>query len=92
MQALIDYSNIMFQPQELVTDVTEGKKHCIDILTEVKINGEVGRVLIHVELQAYRQRNFDRRMFKYFCRLYEKHSKKVLPIAVFLTTVNLSFP
>ena len=40
-------------------------------------------MLIHVEMQAYRQRNFDRRMFKYFCRLYEKHNKKVLPIAVF---------
>jgi hypothetical protein len=43
-----DYSNIMFQPQEMITDVTEGKKRYIDILAEVKINGEDGRVLIHV--------------------------------------------
>jgi hypothetical protein len=40
-------------------------------------------------MQAYRQRNFDRRMFKYFCRLHEKHNKKVCPLRCSLTTVRL---
>ena len=80
---LIDYSNLKFLSQEIITDVTAGEKRFIDILAEVKIKNEEGCVLIHVEPQSYRQRHFNRRMFTYFCRLHEKHNKKILPIAVF---------
>jgi|GEM_PF-2607846 len=69
--------------QELLTDLTAGEKHYVDILAEVKIKGEDGYVLIHIEPQAYREAAFARRMFLYFSRLYEKHQKKVLPVAVF---------
>lgn len=36
-----------------------------------------------MEPQAYKEADFARCMFIYFSRLYEKHQKKVLPIAVF---------
>ncbi|MCG0279047.1 MAG: Rpn family recombination-promoting nuclease/putative transposase, partial [Thermanaeromonas sp.] len=81
--ALIDYSELTFLSQEINTDITAGEKHYVDILASVKIKGEEGYVLIHVEPQAYREADFARRMFIYFSRLYEKHQKKVLPIAVF---------
>jgi len=81
--ALIDYGNMRFLAQEIFTDVTEGEKHYVDILAEVKIKGEDGCVLIHVEPQSYQEENFAGRMYKYFNRLYEKHDQKVLPIAVF---------
>jgi hypothetical protein len=81
--ALIDYSDTRFLTQEIITDITAGDKHYVDILAEVKIKGEDGCVLVHIEPQAYRQADFARRMFIYFSRLYEKHQKKVLPIAVF---------
>jgi hypothetical protein len=55
----------------------------VDILAEVKIKGEDGCILIHVEPQSYREENFAKRMYKYFSRLYEKHDQKVLPVAVF---------
>jgi len=80
---LIDYSDLKFLSQELITDITAGEKHYIDILAEVNIKGEDGYVLIHIEPQAYREAEFARRMFIYFSRLYEKHQKKVLPVAVF---------
>ena len=83
VHVLIDYRNLRFLTQEVFTDVTEGEKHYVDILAEVKIKGEDGCVLIHVEPQAYREENFAKRMFKYFSRLYEKYDKKVLPVAVF---------
>ncbi|PRR70696.1 Rpn family recombination-promoting nuclease/putative transposase [Neomoorella humiferrea] len=79
----IDYTNTRFLTQEVITDITAGDKHYVDILAEVKIKGEDGCVLVHIEPQAYRQANFARRMFIYFSRLYEKHQKRVLPIAVF---------
>jgi len=81
--ALIDYSDLTFLAQEIITDITAGEKHYVDILASVKIKGEEGYVLIHVEPQAYKEADFARRMFIYFSRLYEKHKKKVLPIAIF---------
>jgi len=80
--ALIDYGNMRFLAQEIFTDVTEGEKHYVGILAEVKIKEEDGCVLIHVEPQSYREENFTKRMYKYFSR-YEKYNQKVLPIAVF---------
>ncbi|OIQ52713.1 DUF4351 domain-containing protein [Neomoorella thermoacetica] len=80
---LIDYTDTKFLTQEVITDITAGDKHYVDILAEVKIKGEDGCVLVHIEPQAYRQADFARRMFIYFSRLYEKHQKRVLPIAVF---------
>ncbi|MFA5384926.1 MAG: hypothetical protein WC364_09745 [Eubacteriales bacterium] len=44
---------------------------------------EPGLILVHVEPQAYVQKDFNERMFIYFSRLYEKHRRKILPIAVF---------
>ncbi|SMB93167.1 conserved hypothetical protein (putative transposase or invertase) [Thermanaeromonas toyohensis ToBE] len=81
--ALIDYSELTFLSQEIITDITAGEKHYVDILASVKIKGEEGYVLIHIEPQAYKEADFARRMFIYFSRLYEKHKKKVLPIAIF---------
>ena len=89
---LIDYSNLKFLSQELLTDISAGEKHYVDILAEVKIKGEEGFVLIHVEPQAYREAAFARRMFIYFSRLYEKHQKKVLPVAVFSHDSKTSEP
>ncbi|MCG0278435.1 MAG: Rpn family recombination-promoting nuclease/putative transposase, partial [Thermanaeromonas sp.] len=51
--ALIDYSELTFLSQEIITDITAGEKHYVDILASVKIKGEEGYVLIHVEPQAY---------------------------------------
>ncbi len=34
---LIDYSNLKFLSQELLTDISAGEKHYVDILAEVKI-------------------------------------------------------
>ncbi|HBT47956.1 MAG TPA: transposase, partial [Peptococcaceae bacterium] len=60
--ALIDYSDTRFLSQELITDITAGEKHYVDILAEVKVKGEDGYVLVHIEPQAYRQADFARRM------------------------------
>jgi predicted transposase YdaD len=90
--SLIDYSELKFLSQELLTDITAGEKHYVDILAEVKIKGEDGYVLIHIEPQAYREAAFARRMFIYFSRLHEKHQKKVLPVAVFSHESRLSEP
>ena len=78
----IDYSFLEFMPQEVFTDVTAGEKKRIDILVKTRLMNEEGFVLIHVEPQARKEKDFAKRMFKYFARLHEKYDLKVLPIAV----------
>ncbi|NLI12953.1 Rpn family recombination-promoting nuclease/putative transposase [Pelotomaculum propionicicum] len=79
----IDLKHIKFLQQEIFTDVTAGEKRKVDILVETRLKDEPGLILVHVEPQAYVQKNFNRRMFIYFSRLYEKYRRKILPVVVF---------
>jgi len=79
----IDFTHLKFLQQEVFTDVTAGERHEVDIIVETRLKTEPGLILVHVEPQAYVQKDFNERMFIYFSRLYEKHRRKILPIAVF---------
>ena len=79
----IDFSHLSFLRQELFTDVARGDVRYVDLLVETKLKGEDGVIVVHVETQASRQRDFHERMFVYFARLYEKLRKRIVPVAVF---------
>ncbi len=79
----IDFSHLKFLQQEIYTDVTAGEKHIVDILVETRLKQEPGLILVHIEPQAYMQKDFNQRMFIYFSRLYQKYRRRILPIAVF---------
>ena len=79
----IDLTGLRFLQQEIFTDVTAGDKHRVDLLAEVRLKGEEGLILVHIENQAQFQPDFAERMFIYFARLYQKFRCKILPIAVF---------
>ena len=79
----IDFTHLKFLQQEIFTDVTAGERHEVDIIVETQLKEEPGLILVHVEPQSYVQKNFNERMFIYYSRLYEKHQRKILPIAVF---------
>lgn len=79
----INFSTVKFLDQEVLTDITIGEKRRIDILAEVKLEGKDQIIHIHVEPQSYYEKEFHERMFIYYSRLYEKHRKPILPIAIF---------
>jgi len=79
----IDFRHLKFLQQELYTDVVAGDKHVVDILVETRLKEEPGLILVHLEPQAYVQKDFNERMFIYFSRLYEKYRRRILPVAVF---------
>jgi len=79
----IDFSHLSFLRQELFTNVARGDVRYVDLLVETKLKGEDGVIVVHVETQASRQRDFHERMFVYFARLYEKLRKRIVPVAVF---------
>ena len=79
----IERDSIEFLDKEVFTDVTAGVRYEADLLVKVKFRGQESYFLIHVENQAYKQADFDKRMFRYFSRLYEKFDLPVYPVVIF---------
>lgn len=79
----IDFKHLKFLQQEVYTDIVAGEKHVVDMLVETRLREEPGMIMVHIEPQAYVQKDFNERMFIYFSRLYEKYRCRILPVAVF---------
>ncbi|MBD2452765.1 DUF4351 domain-containing protein [Nostoc sp. FACHB-87] len=83
LASTIDPNSIRFLPQEYFADLTAGEDKIIDLLVEVKQAGKEVGFLVHIESQAYSEREFTRRMFFYFARLYQKYLQPIYPIVLF---------
>ncbi len=79
----VKQDSLTFLTEEIFTDVTTGDKRRIDLLAQVKWRGENSYFLIHLENQAYNQKEFERRMFHYFARLDAKYLMPIFPIVIF---------
>ena len=82
---LIDFSTVEFLREEHFTDVERGLRRRLDLVAKVglKAGGEKF-VLVHGEFEASRkEQDFPRRMFKYFCQLFQRYDTEIVPIAVF---------
>ncbi|MDY7020102.1 MAG: DUF4351 domain-containing protein [Cyanobacteriota bacterium] len=79
----VEQDTLTFLPEEIFTDVTSGEKRKVDLLAQVKWQEQNRYFLIHLENQAYNQREFERRMFHYFARLDAKYLLPIFPIVIF---------
>ncbi|SDC83940.1 MULTISPECIES: Rpn family recombination-promoting nuclease/putative transposase [unclassified Candidatus Frackibacter] len=62
----------------------EEKKRYVDKLSKVYLkDGQEKWVLIHIEVQGYRDENFSERMFSYFYRIYDRYKKKIAALVIF---------
>ena len=74
-----------FLDKELQKIKLKGKKgkKLTDKLVKVRLkDGTEEWLLIHVEVQGTHEEDFDRRMFRYFYRLYDKHDVAITALAV----------
>ena len=56
----------------------------VDKLVKVYTRGGIEKyLLIHIEVQGQYDREFTKRMFKYFYRIYDRFDHPVIPIAIF---------
>ncbi len=68
--------------QSIVSKSDHGKGY-VDKLVKVYLkNGEDRWILIHIEVQGYKDVEFSERMFRYFYRIYDKYKRKILAIAI----------
>ncbi|MCK8825877.1 DUF4351 domain-containing protein [Fuchsiella alkaliacetigena] len=78
-----DYEFLDKELQKIVPKSKE-KKRYIDKLVKVHLkNGEEKWVLIHIEVQGYRDDEFRERMFTYFYRIYDRYQQKIAALAIF---------
>lgn len=83
----VDFSKgYEFLDQELskIVDKTLFGKKISDRLVKVFLkDGAENWILIHIEVQGYYEIQFSERMFKYFYRIYDKYSKKIVALTIF---------
>ncbi len=81
--AYLDPESLVALDKEIFTDVTLGPCYETDVLMQAKFKELDTWFLVHLEHQAHTEADFDKRMFRYFARLHEKHDKPVYPIVLF---------
>ena len=68
--------------QQLMPKAAHGRR-AVDKLVKVwRKNGKAAWVLIHVEVQAQRDKGFARRLYVYNCRLFDLYGRDVASLAV----------
>ncbi|MFD0714464.1 Rpn family recombination-promoting nuclease/putative transposase [Paenibacillus sp. GCM10027626] len=86
LDRLLDHTHTRLLMQELLVDVVGQESRSLDLLVETRYKSLDAFILVHIEPQSYRQRDFHERMFIYFSRLFEKYRKTyplIIPIAIF---------
>ncbi len=90
----IDFSKgVEFLDKELSKLSSKGETKNRDADTLVKVflkNGEEKWVLVHIEVQGYKEEDFSKRMFTYYYRILDRYGKETTAIAI-LTDENKDF-
>ena len=69
---------------KLISDESKQGKIYNDKLAKVRLkDGSEQWLLIHVEVQSYREKDFAERMFSYFYRIYDKYGPRVTALAIY---------
>ncbi len=67
-----------------ITGESTETKRFLDKLVQVRVkDGKERWILIHIEIQGYKEEDFSLRMFTYFYRIYDKYKKDIVSIAIF---------
>jgi len=85
--ARLNFATARFLDKELFTDFPEGSGREADVAVEVEtLDGEPELLLIHIEIEAERRKDFEARMFRYYALLWLRHRLPIFPIVVYLTS------
>ena len=84
--ARLNLERAQFLDKGLFTDIPEGRLREADLVAQVKTaDGESEILLIHIEVQAQRERDFSRRMYQYYALLWLRYGLPIFPIVVYLS-------
>lgn len=81
--ARLDFTTLQFLDREEFTEIPLGPRREVDVLVRVRtLAGDPELILIHIETQGRREREFNERMWLYYALLGLRHSEPVLPLAL----------
>lgn len=81
----LDFRGVEFLDKEVFTGLAEGKSRRADVVARLDTqDGNPESVLIHIEIQARREKRFPARMFEYYSLLQARYRLPVYPIVVYL--------
>lgn len=84
--ARLDYQNVTFLDKEVFTDLPEGSRREPDLVARVTtLDGQPELILLHIEVQRHRDRDFPYRMFEYYALLRLRYKIPVFPTVIYLT-------
>ncbi|MEK3934402.1 Rpn family recombination-promoting nuclease/putative transposase [Sporosarcina sp. FSL W7-1349] len=84
-----------FLQQELFQQVVDKKKgrRIADQVVKVHLkDGQEQWILVHVEVQSSNEEDFSKRMFQYFYRIYDRHEKKIVAVAIMTSPEHNIYP
>jgi len=74
--------------QQVVRDAEIGRKHADKLVKVWSVQDEPFHVLIHIEVQSDKDRNFARRMYIYNYRIFDKNYRPVTSLAILADEVD----
>ena len=81
----LDFTTIRRMENELFTDLPEGVRREPDLLIEVKaLDNKPELILVHIEVQAKREKEMPHRMWEYYHLLRLRSRKPVFPVVLYL--------
>lgn len=68
--------------QKIVPEAEQGRRY-VDKLVKVWLkNGEERWMLLHIEVQTWREGGFSKRMYEYNCRIFIRFDREVISLAI----------
>jgi len=68
--------------QKVVRDAESGRKHVDKLIKVCRKDGEDIWILVHVEVQGQIDPEFNKRMYRYHYRLYDRYDRQVVSLAI----------
>ena len=73
---------LIFLDKESFSALLEPDRREADLVVQTQLGAHAATLLIHLEHQAQVDAQLDRRMFRYFARLYDRYDTPIYPIAL----------
>jgi len=77
-----DYEFLDKELQKVVRDAESGRRNVDKLIKVFRNDGEDIWILVHVEVQGQVEQVFDKRMYRYHYRLYDRYDRQVVSLAV----------
>ena len=76
------YETLDTELQQVVRDAELGRRYADKLVKVWLLDGTEGWLLVHVEVQGQREAGFERRVFVYNYRIFDRYNKPVASLAV----------